>query len=145
MGARFQAAVQDADEAVAELTERGVAAEASGALLVIAGALRVMPSARRAPGCRASVSRLLRMNRVRITVLGPEAWVTGLDRRSSCAPWQRCSGPGAPPNAASTQEALTGPILGWDKWISASGCCRKWALHRVGQAVGDAWRAGDGE
>jgi hypothetical protein len=38
VGAGFQAAVQDADEAVADLAERGVVAEAAGALLVVVGA-----------------------------------------------------------------------------------------------------------
>jgi hypothetical protein len=37
-GTGFQAAVQDADEAVAELAEGGVVAEAAGALLVVVGA-----------------------------------------------------------------------------------------------------------
>src|ERR1700691_6094526 len=37
-GAGFEAAVQDADEAVAELAERGVVAEAAGASLVVVGA-----------------------------------------------------------------------------------------------------------
>src|ERR1039457_2090833 len=37
-GAGFQAAVLDADEAVADLAEGGVAALAAGALLVVAGA-----------------------------------------------------------------------------------------------------------
>src|ERR1700738_3733689 len=37
-GAGFQAAMQDADEAVAELAECGVVAEAAGALLVVVGA-----------------------------------------------------------------------------------------------------------
>jgi hypothetical protein len=37
-GEGFQAAVQDADETVAELAERGVVALAAGALLVVASA-----------------------------------------------------------------------------------------------------------
>ena len=37
-GAGFEAAVQDADEAVAELAEGGVVAEAAGASLVVVGA-----------------------------------------------------------------------------------------------------------
>ena len=37
-GCWFEAAVQDADEAVAELAERGVVAQAAGALPVVAGA-----------------------------------------------------------------------------------------------------------
>jgi hypothetical protein len=37
-GAGFQAPVEDADEAVAELAERGVVAESAGALLVVVGA-----------------------------------------------------------------------------------------------------------
>src|ERR1022692_3730562 len=37
-GAGFQAAVQDADEAVAELAEGGVVAEPAGALLVVVAA-----------------------------------------------------------------------------------------------------------
>jgi hypothetical protein len=37
-GAGFEAAVQDADEAVAELAERGVVADAAGTELVVVGA-----------------------------------------------------------------------------------------------------------
>src|ERR1039458_7346613 len=90
-GAGFQAAVLDADEAVADLAEGGVAALAAGALLVVAGAgaggcgqRGQGPGGQGVPGPgagggRASASRLLRTNRARTILLRPDARVIGLD------------------------------------------------------------------
>ena len=78
-GAGFEAAVQDAGEAVGELAQGGVVPGAAGALVVVAGACAGGAwRAEKAWAMRASMSRSLCTYRARTVFFLPEARVMGL-------------------------------------------------------------------